>query len=292
MDDELRMKLSDLGSPEALADCIVSHFADIAVPIPLQRIAEAVGIVEVIGHKTGSFEGVLVTNSAKRVGSIAYNEASKPERRWFTIAHELGHFLMPLHGANAQCAKIDMDVSTPADSQRAREVEANRFSAALLMPRSLFLMDMRRLGAPEVEHIITLANKYAVSKEAAVRRYTDLCDDPCAVIFSHSGVAGHIYKTDNFPLISVRKGQPLPRQCISAQRELDPGKISECSETIPEVWLPDTRRLRNATLYEQFLGQSNGFRMTMLTIDGVPVDDDDSDEEEQLEESWTPRFRR
>ena len=153
MDEELRMKLSDLGSPEALASCIINHFPDITAPVPLQRIAAAVGIVDIRAQKTGSFEGVLVTTSAKSTGSIAYNEASSPERSRFTIAHELGHFLMPLHGENAQCAKTDMGVLTTKDSSRARETEANRFAAELLMPKKLFLKDMRRLGEPEIEHI-------------------------------------------------------------------------------------------------------------------------------------------
>ena len=68
MDDDLRMKLADLGSPEALADCIIDHFADIEVPVPLDRIAEAVGIVEVIGQRTDGFEGVLITDAAKVQG--------------------------------------------------------------------------------------------------------------------------------------------------------------------------------------------------------------------------------
>jgi len=291
MDKELRMKLSDLGSPEALASCIVTHFPDIAAPIPLRPIAEAVGIVEIIAQKTGSFEGVLVTNSAKSTGSIAYNEASSPERSRFTIAHELGHFLMPLHGENAQCAKSDMGGLTTQDSNRAREVEANRFAAELLMPKKLFLRDMRRLGGPEVEHVKKMAGDYEVSKEAAARRYTDLCDDPCAVIFSQNGVTGNVYKTRNFPFIGVRKGQPLSRQCISASGKSEPGTISDCSEVIAEIWLGDARRLRGATLYEQFLDQANGFRMTMLTIDGL-ADEDDPDEDEEMEERWTPRFRR
>jgi Zn-dependent peptidase ImmA (M78 family) len=292
MDDELRMKLSDLGSPEALAACIVSYFPDIEVPIPLTPVAEAVGIVQIIGQQTSSFEGLLVTNSAKSTGSIAYNEASRPERRRFTIAHELGHFVMPLHGANAQCAKADMRVLTTQDPNRAREAEANRFAAALLMPRELFIRDIRRLGAPEVEHVVKLAGDYGVSKEAAVRRYTDLCDDPCAVIFSQNGVAGHIYRTGSFPAISIRKDHPLPRHCMSAQGKSEPGQVSDCSKTAPELWLANVRRLRGATLYEQFLDQANGYRMTMLTIDGALDDDDDPDEEEELEESWTPRFRK
>jgi hypothetical protein len=43
MDDELRMKVADLGSPEALADCIIGRYFDIEIPVPLEQIAYAVG---------------------------------------------------------------------------------------------------------------------------------------------------------------------------------------------------------------------------------------------------------
>lgn len=286
------MKLADLGSPEALAACIVSHFPDIEVPIQLPCIAEAVGIVQIIGQQTGSFEGVLVTDSAKSTGSIAYNDGSRPERRRFTIAHELGHFLMPLHGTSAQCAKADMGLLAAKDSTGAREAEANWFAAALLMPRERFLRDMRGLGDPEIGHIVKLAGDYEVSKQAAARRYTSLCDDPCAVIFSQYGTARQLYKTDDFPFVSVVKDQPLPRQCVSAQGRHQPGQVSDCSEVTPEFWLGDARRLRGSALYEQYLDQANGYRMTMLTMDRAIADDDDSDEDEELRESWTPRFNR
>ncbi len=292
MDEELRMELADLGSPEALAACLVSYFPDIKAPIPLLRIAEAIGIVQIVGQQTDGFEGVLVTDAAKSTGSIAYNEASRPERRRFTIAHELGHFLMPLHGANAQCAKADMDTLNIKDPNRAREAEANRFASALLMPREMFLLDIRRLGSPEIEHILKLAGDYEVSKQAATHRYTSLCDDPCAVIFSQHGTVIQIYRTDNFPFVSIRKNQLLPRQCFSSQGSHHPGQVSACIETTPEFWLDDLRRLRGAALYEQYFDQTLGYRITMLTIDGCLADSDDLDEDEELEESWTPRFHR
>ncbi len=292
MDDELRMKLSDLGSPEALAECIIAHFPDMDIPIPLPRIAEAVGIIEIIGQKTGAFEGVLVTDASKTKGSIAYNESSRLERRRFTIAHELGHFLLPLHGANAQCAKIDMSALAADDSNRAREAEANRFAASLLMPKTYFLRHMRQLGDPEIGHIVKLASDYEVSKEATARRYTDLGDDPCAVIFSRHGTVRYCCKSKNFPFIDIRKDQPLPRQCVSAQTKSDPGQLSEWSETMPEIWVNDSHRLRGKMFYEQFLDQTDGYRLSMLTIDGALDDDDDPDEDEELEESWTPRFKQ
>jgi hypothetical protein len=101
-----------------------------------------------------------------------------------------------------------------------------------------------------------------------------------------------MYRTDNFPFVSVAKGQPLPRRCISSQGTHQPGQVSDCAETTPEFWLDDARRLRGAALYEQYFDQANGYRMTMLTIDGALADSDDPDEDEELEESWTPRFHR
>lgn len=290
MDNELLIKLADLGSPEALADCIVAHFPDMRPPVPLEQIAEAVGIIEIIGRDTETFEGVLVTDAAKTKGSIAYNNDSRIERRRFTIAHELGHFLMPSHGAGAQCAKADMGVLKTSDPNRQREAEANRFAASLLMPKKMFLQDMRRLGAPETEHILTLNAQYKVSKEAAARRYTDLCSHVCAVIFSRDGRLRSFCKTTTFPYLAVAKGATLPADSISARREGKPGKMSEWSETPLDTWVSGAQ-LRGKMLYEQFLQQMDGYRLTMLTIDDVP-DEDEPDEDAEMEERWAVRFRK
>ena len=212
MDDDLRMKLADLGSPEALADCIVDHFPDIEIPIPLERIADAVGIVEVVAQTTDAFEGVLITDGSKTKGSIAYNNSSRLERRRFTIAHEIGHFLLPLHGAGAQCVKSDMGVLASKDANRAREAEANRFAVSLLLPKKLFARDIRQLGSPEIEHILKLADDYQVSKEATARRYTDLCDHTCAVIFSHRGKLRLLLQDARFPLHRYPCRQAIAKQ--------------------------------------------------------------------------------
>jgi Zn-dependent peptidase ImmA (M78 family) len=291
MDDELRMKLADLGSPETLAACIVEHYPSIEIPIPLERIAYAVGIVELIPQITSSFEGVLVTDDAKSTGSIAYNEASHVERRRFTIAHEIGHFLIPWHGAKAQCAVADMGVLRSKDTRKSTEAEANRFAAALLTPGILFKRDIDHLGAPETEHLTALARKYQVSKEMAARRYTELCDYCCAVIFSHRGTVRYPVKSQSCPFLDIAKGDMLPPGSLSARARGEPGHLSEWTETDPAIWFPGVQRLAGKVLYEQYLEQQGGHRLTMLTIDDMP-DEDEPDEDAELEEGWTVRFRR
>jgi Zn-dependent peptidase ImmA (M78 family) len=291
MDDELRMKLADLGSPEALAACIVDHYPNIEIPIPLERIAYAVGIVELIPQTTSSFEGVLVTDDAKSSGSIAYSEASGAERRRFTIAHEIGHFLIPWHGANAQCAVADMGVLRSKNTRKSTEAEANRFAAALLTPTTLFKRDIVSLGVPETEHLVALGRKYRVSKEMAARRYTELCDHCCAVIFSHRSIVRYSVKSRYFPFLNINKGDALPPGSLSARARGEPGHQSEWTEPESAIWFFAARRMAGKTVYEQYLEQQGGHRLTMLTIDDMP-DDDEPDEHAELEDSWAVRFRK
>ena len=42
-------------------------------------------------------------------------------------------------------------------------------------------------------------------------------------------------------------------------------------------------------LYEQVLPKNDGYRLTLLTLADDP---EELEEEEELEESWTPRFKR
>lgn len=292
-DDELLMKLADCGSPERLADCIVEHYGtSLEIPVPLERIAEAVGITDIDRVDAEDFEGLLVTNGNKTKGSIAVSASSVAGRQRFTIGHELGHFLIPTHGDSAQCAKSDLSVMRSADARRSKEAEANRFAAALLMPERDFKAAMRRLGASETVHVLALADRYGTSKEATARRYTALADEPCAMVFSHQGRIRSFARSDDFPRLAPQLREPLPATSVSARAApaLAAGTLSEWTEIDLEVWLQPGRRQRGGTLYEQVLQQQNGYRLTMLTLETDGAFDEDEDDD--LERAWTPRLRR
>jgi IrrE N-terminal-like domain len=185
----------------------------------------------------------------------------------------------------------DMGVLKTQDTRKTKETEANRFAAALLTPTTLFTRDIHRFGSPETEHILALATKYKVSKEMAARRYTDLCDHVCAVIFSHRGAVRYFPKSRTCPYLDIAKGNPLPPGSLSAHGRGQPGHLSEWTETRPEIWFGVSRRITGKVFYEQFLEQQDGYRLTMLTIDDVP-DEDEPDEDAELEDSYRARFRR
>jgi IrrE N-terminal-like domain len=104
MNDELLMDLADCGSPEKLLAVILKHHPTWTAPVPVEELATAVNIVKITELEVDGFEGSLQTDAKKQRGVILYKAGTREERRRFTIAHELGHFLMPSHKGNS-CAR-------------------------------------------------------------------------------------------------------------------------------------------------------------------------------------------
>ena len=142
MSDELLMDLADCGSPEKLVAVILKHHPAWTAPVPIEELAKAVNIIEFRELDADGFEGALLTDANKNKGVILYKAGARDERRRFTIAHELGHFLMPSHKGNQQCTASDLRESRRGDDHQRREAEANRFAAGLLMPKPWFSRDM------------------------------------------------------------------------------------------------------------------------------------------------------
>src|SRR5262249_30053272 len=157
-----------IGNPVKLADAVIALIPDVVLPIPVHEIAAALGIIEIKPITISGFEGGLITPDDKSSGFILINEKNSPRRQRFTIGHELGHYLNAWHkpsgGQNFMCSAKDMVASLPREGRERMEVEANQFAAELLMPAKFMRADLRRLKAPDIEHIVALSDKYDVSK--------------------------------------------------------------------------------------------------------------------------------
>jgi hypothetical protein len=234
------------------------------------------------------FEGALLTDTAKNTGVILTRAGAREQRRRFTIGHELGHFLIPSHKGNRQCTASDLRESRRDNIRQRQETEANRFSAGILMPKPWFIGDMNRLGEADVTHAQTLSRRYHTSLEATANRYIELTDDVCAYIFSKDGVVRYVRASRGFPKLVVRTGDPLPGESLSITAPPEQLRVaSSWDEVDGSVWLEATWGKRLPSVLEQTVRQDGGYQITLLFIARV---DDDSDDED-LEESWTPRFR-
>jgi Zn-dependent peptidase ImmA (M78 family) len=291
MNDELLMGLADCGSPEKLLTVILKHHPDWTAPVPVEELAAAVNVVELRELETDGFEGALLTDANKTKGAILYKAGARCPRRRFTIAHELGHFLMPSHKGDEHCTEADLREMRLDEDHRRREAEANRFAAGLLMPRPWFSRDMEKLGDADVTHVQTLADKYCTSLEATSNRYIDLTDDICAFVFSKDGVIRYIRSTKTFPRLAVRKGNPLPAGCSSLKAPAEPLRVATSwAEIDGSVWLQTDRGQRTPPVLEQTMRQSNGFQVSLLFIQVEQLDDEE--EEAEISESWKFGFKR
>ena len=291
MNTELLMDLADCRFPEQLHAVIFRHHPQWIAPIPVDDLARAVDIRDIRELDDDSFEGALVTNPGKTQGVIFYKAGVREERRRFTVAHELGHFLLPAHQGNRQCTAADLRESKRDTDHQRVEAEANRFAAGLLMPRDWFSRDLEQLGDADVNHVQALAKKYRTSLEATSNRYTDLTADTCAFVFSKDGVIRYIRPTSNFPRLAVRFGDSLPPGCASLRAPAQPLRVATAwTEVDGSVWLHAEWGTKSPKVLEQTVRQSGGFQVSLLFVDGNAVEEDE--EEADLERSWDVRFHR
>ena len=125
-------------------------------------------------------------------GVIGVNSSHSVTRQRFTIAHEIGHFLLhtdeDVHIDEKRPIGRRDDLSGQAVD--ACEIEANQFAAELLMPESLVREFVRNLGSnhPETsveDAIEELARTFRVSQLAMTYRLTNL-----RIVRSDDEVAG------------------------------------------------------------------------------------------------------
>ena len=116
-----------------------------------------------------------MTQAERDFGTILINSKSSPQRRRYSLAHELGHFLCAWHRpaeGGFRCTVIDMTEPGGSAIHRRQEMEANRFAIELLAPKRLVRRHLRRF--PDLDDVLALHTMLDISKAAAVRRYVAL----------------------------------------------------------------------------------------------------------------------
>ena len=264
-----RIAVEDGGAnPRRLAKAIHRQVGDFSGPVPVHAIARALDIDEIREEPLTSFEAALLTTAERSYGSILVNLNSSPQRRRFSVGHELCHFLNPLHVPTSprgfQCKGVDMIASKPGSTDRhvRQEAQANEFAIELLAPRRLLRNFLN--GGPTLHKVLQIALDLDISREAAARRYVELHDDELAVVFGKQGRFNYASCSAEFPTLRFRKGDPIP--VVAGRRD---GQVSGSENVDPDDWL---YRSQGCQLTAQPLHQQNDFSTTLLCMS--PTDDD------------------
>lgn len=261
-----RLDLDGLGSPASIAAKIHELEADLPARVPLEELCRRFDIQSIEEFETNAFEAALVMDELKASGAILVAKRRSAERRRYSIAHELGHFLIPTHrpsGNSFECSMADLHLLDPKDRNRRRriEAEANRFAAHLLMPPQKLRARICQTPA-SLESIVTIAREFGVSKEAMARAWTEAHRQPVAVLVVHRARILRRYRSEAFPWLPDSRG--LPAGSLAAEAQLPVGSYSSVEEVDPDVWLTERDARRTHSLSEQVLAQREGYSLVLL----------------------------
>ena len=125
-----------------------------------------------------SCDGMLALAGTRFV--IQVSESATPERKSFTVCHELGHAVM-LRRATQDFTKIKSFMRSQ-EQPREEERLSNFFAANLLMPRQSFFKKAINLK-PSTNSLFALASEYRTSVESTAHRIIELDAWKCHILW-------------------------------------------------------------------------------------------------------------
>lgn len=214
----------------------------------------------------------------------------------FSVAHELGHYFLPdhpeqvlQHGAHASRAGF---ISTDP-----YEREADFFAGALLLPKTLVRPIVSRL--PEgMDGLMELAKTCRTSLTSTAIAYAQTSSAAIAVILSDAGAVKFCFMSDAMKRARVGwigKSERIPTGSLTERvaREQNRVDLPVSDDTDLQDWFASDQ---SHPAREEVLSlRSTAELLTVLYSRRISLADDedeDADQEADLIESWTPRFRR
>lgn len=188
-----------------------------------------------------AFEGMLARDpNDHEVWGIAYNGKSRPERQRFTIAHELGHFI--LHRAQRQRFNCDkQSVHTGIETLRDIEREADDFASNLLMPGDL-LRDWIANQRIDFRFLGDIAQRFQVSLEALCIRYIKFTTERAILVYWDNGYMKYEWRSSSAVKTRAkirRNGEPVEPMPGTLAADASIAQEWDGTEMSAAIWCPE-----------------------------------------------------
>ena len=279
------------------AEALLRDLGRETLPVDVVAIANDHGIDVAAKSDTGSGVSGMLLRHGNSFGILYATHVSSLGFQRFSIAHELGHYFLEGHidqvlrtGVHESCAGF---VSVDPYEQ-----EADQFAAGLLMPSRLFEIELRRHddGLAAIEH---LAAACVTSLTATAIRTAELSRSAMAVIVSSGPRVEYCRISESMKMLKglkpPRRGDLIPGGTATVRFAENPALVAaaergQCNLDA-RIWVDGNRRVEAV---EEVIGLgSYGRTLTVVTCPALESESygyDESDGEEELIESWTPKF--
>ncbi|MFZ3585089.1 ImmA/IrrE family metallo-endopeptidase [Loktanella sp. DJP18] len=230
---------------------------------------------------------MLLTDAVRSTGAILANTAKGSRRARFTVAHELGHFLMERHvlsnPSGFRCIADDMRETQEGRRDLRQETQANQFAIGLLAPG--YLVNPLLSPDPDLRDAQRLSALLDISLEACVRHLLEIRPEPLAAVWSYKGRIRYFGKSSAFPFVTCKAKLLLP-QTSAACRAVSNGTpgYTEVQATHATAWTSQP----DLDLYEQTRVSKTGHAVTLFWADTINEDDSTDDGHPELD---MPKFR-
>lgn len=276
------------------AESLISELNVNELPVSPFVVADELGIdVQALPATSGSGVSGMLLRQQNLFGILYSTSIESIGFQHFSIGHEIGHFRLPGHPESVLRDGVHVSHAGFVSKDQ-YELEADHFSASLLMPAYLFDRALTEAGEG-IKAVEKLADQCVTSLPATAIRYAQRSPDATAIVVSSGKHVEYCFMSDTLREVDgldwIKRGSFLPADSATRQLNEDANKVlrgerAENESTLRD-WFGGTIE---ANLYEETIGLgSYGKSLTVLTIDELP-DPEELEEEEDLKESWTPRF--
>lgn len=203
---------------------------------PLEKIVEAEGLrVYFDNYEKGTFDGMTIYEKEKFYIHINIDNGNRIDsaRGRFTLAHELGHYIIDTHRIGLMMGLLEPHHSTINQKQFYEiEREADYFASCLLMPEKRFQKDFYRKKFC-FDLINSLSKEYNVSITACAFRFAQIGSHPIMIIYAESGIIKWVYNSDDFPYKYLLNSKKISNSFVMG--EYFSNTATEISKTA-QIW--------------------------------------------------------
>jgi len=157
-----------------LAKRLIERLDPPKIPVDVGAIARSLGAEVRLQRADETLSGFLLRDAVRGRTIIGVNAEQHPNRRRFTIAHEIGHLLLHEGAAiridsTQNVFRLSLRNVASSTGEVLEEREANLFAAELLLPSDLVARELARhvnLDLHDEDDVRALADRFEVSAQA------------------------------------------------------------------------------------------------------------------------------